>query len=75
MQSGAAKWALGYTSLELSGGLIVAGDTDLRAVSILMLFSRGAGQLYLEKEYRQRRDLKKWPRGFQCLEVRKKRVI
>lgn len=74
MQSGAAKWAFGYTSLELSGGF-VAGDTHLRIINILMLFSRGTGRIHLEKEYRQKRDLKMWPQGFQYLEVTKKRVI
>lgn len=63
LQSGAAKGAFGYTSLELSGG-VVAGDTHLRIINILMLFSRGTGRIHLEKEYRQKRDLKDVAPGF-----------
>ena len=55
--SGVGEWACGYTSLELSGE-VTTGHRDLKVINTLMLFSQGTGWIHLDKENRQKTDLK-----------------
>lgn len=61
-RSGVGQWACGYTSLELSGE-VATGDRDLEVINTLILISQGTGWIHLDKEHRQKTDLKMKPLG------------
>lgn len=61
------EWPFEYSGLELSGDDL-ARDTDLKILTMQMLFSQRTGQVHLEKI---QIEISGWLWGLQYLEVRK----